>query len=80
MRTAKKGKKKYKKKILAIVATTLTPPRQHQNSSFSKSDVFKKEIVYKHRHRSIIDLRFALEKVRVHKTMPSTKPLPGTTN
>jgi hypothetical protein len=42
---------------------------------------FKKETMYKHRHRP--DHRswvFPQEKVGAHKEMPSTRPLPGTTN
>jgi hypothetical protein len=42
-----------------LETAALTPPRQHQKSSFSKSDAFKKGIVHKRCRRPIIDLRFS---------------------
>jgi hypothetical protein len=78
-RTIEKEKSCYSKKFL--VSAALTPPRQHQKSSISKSDASKKEIVHKHRCRPIINLRFLpWRKLRVHKTMPSTKLLSERTN
>jgi hypothetical protein len=51
-----KNYKKNRKVVLQDNSTNIT--RQHHKSSFSKSDVFKKETVHKHRYRPIIDLRF----------------------
>jgi hypothetical protein len=60
---------------------TLTPPKQHQKSNFSKRDAFKKETEHKHRRRPIIDLRFSPWRKSSHtKATPSMRLLPGTTN
>jgi hypothetical protein len=64
MHTAKKRKKNYEKEKsrcndLFPETAALTPPRQHQKSSFSKSDASNKGTVHKHRRRPIIDLRFS---------------------
>jgi hypothetical protein len=87
MHTAKNRRRITKKKEksrfsdLFPRAATLTPPRQHQKSSFSKSDASKKETVHKRRRRPIIDLRFSpWRKSSLTKAMPSTRSLPGTTN
>jgi hypothetical protein len=52
-----KEKSRYNDQFL--VAAALTPPIQHQKSSFSKSDTSKKEMVHKHHHRPVINLRFS---------------------
>jgi hypothetical protein len=44
---------------LLLVATVQTPPRHHQKSNFFNSDAFKKDTIYKCRHRLIIDHRFS---------------------
>jgi hypothetical protein len=64
MHTAKKKEKELRKEKsrcseLFLVAAVLTQPIQHQKSSFSKSDASKKEMVHKHHHRPIKDLRFS---------------------
>jgi hypothetical protein len=64
MHTLKKKKKITKKEKsrysdLFIETTVLTPSRQYQKSSFSKSDISKKRTVHNRRHRLIIDLRFS---------------------
>jgi hypothetical protein len=63
MHITKKRKKNYKKKEkshysdLFFKTALLTPPRQHQKFSFSKSDVSKKGTVQKRHRHPIIDLR-----------------------
>jgi hypothetical protein len=63
MHTAKKEKKYKKEKPrssdLFPEIAALTPPRQHQKSTFSKSDASKKETMHKHRRRPIMDLRIS---------------------
>jgi hypothetical protein len=62
MHTAKKEKEELQKKKKPrysdkfLLASILTPPRQHQKSNISKNNASKKGTV--HRHRPIIDLRF----------------------
>jgi hypothetical protein len=50
-------KSRYSDQFLGV--PTLTPPRQHQMSSFSKSGASKKEAVHKRYHCLIVDLRFS---------------------
>jgi hypothetical protein len=64
MHTAKKKKEELLKKShhhidLFPETMVLTPPGQHQKSSFSKSNASKKGTVHKHRRRLIIDFRFS---------------------
>jgi hypothetical protein len=86
MHTTKKGKKNYKQEKSRfsgqfLVAAPLTPPIQHQKSSFSKSDASKKETVHKHHRRPIIYLRFSpWRKSPLTKITSSTRTLSGTTN
>jgi hypothetical protein len=66
---------------LFFVAADQTTPKQHQKSIFFKSDTSKRETIHKCQH--LRDHRlyvFTQEKSRAHKTMPSTKLLPGTIN
>jgi hypothetical protein len=62
MHTAKKKYKKEKSRSSDLFPETaaLTPSRQHQKSSFSKSDVSKKGTVHKRRRRPLMDLRISL--------------------
>jgi hypothetical protein len=59
MHTAKNEKKRKLRKeksrhgTPALAATAEPPPRQHLNSSLSKSDASKKEIMHKRHHRPI---------------------------
>jgi hypothetical protein len=64
MHTTKKERRIIKKEKsrhgdLFPETTVLTPPRQHQKSSFSESNTSKKGTVHKRCRRPIIDLRFS---------------------
>jgi hypothetical protein len=64
MHTTKKhkknyGKEKFRYSDLFPVAVVQPPPRKYQKSSFSNSDVSKKEIVHKHHSRPIIYRNFS---------------------
>jgi hypothetical protein len=86
MHIAKKRKKKYKKEKsrfsdLFPETTTLTPPRQHQKSNFSKNDAFKKGTVHMRRRRPIMGiLGFYPEESPRSQNNASTRPLSSTTN
>jgi hypothetical protein len=50
-------KSRYGDKFL-VEAVQITPPKQHQKSSFSNIDASRKEIVHKRHHPPIIDHRY----------------------
>jgi hypothetical protein len=54
-----KKEKKSRYSDIFLETTILTPAREHQKSSFSNSDSSKKEMVHKHHHRPVINLRFS---------------------
>jgi hypothetical protein len=77
MHIANKRKKNYKNKKSRyndqfLVTAVLTPPKQHQKFSFSKSDASRKKAVHKHHHHPII--RFSpWRNSSLAKIMPSTR-------
>jgi hypothetical protein len=70
-----------RKVYIFLVAVIQTLLRKYMKFKLSKSDAFKKEKVHKYRPHPNIDYRFSTwRKSAISKIMPSTRPLPDTTN